>query len=82
MAPSSTHALLLRKNLILLFGLRLHYFGAFRPLNLGLGNMSSHRIGGSALLLSATSIVDSVVGIAVATPFLRLFLRAIPVRNV
>ena len=66
MAPVRTQALLLRGQLDLLLGLG----SAFRLLIFGLGSTGPLRAGGFALLpLTATSVVCSVVGVAVSARF-------------
>ena len=69
MAPLWIQALLLREQLDLLLGLGC----AFKTPSSGLGSTCPLRAGDFALLpLTATSVVCSVVGVAVSTPFLLL----------
>ena len=82
-APSGVHPLLLRRELGLLSGIRLHSGIAFRHLGLGFGSMNSLRIISFAFLSpAATTIVGNVVRITVGTPFLFLCHRALPIQNV
>ena len=82
MAPSGIHPLMFKRELGLLLGLRLRCGISLRPLGLWFGSMSSLRIGGSALLpLTATTIVSSMVRIAVGTSFLFVCHRALSIRN-
>jgi hypothetical protein len=83
MAPTEIHPLLFKRELRLLLGLRLHCRIMLRPLVLRFGSVGLLRIGGSGLLpLTATTIVSSMVRVAVDTPFLFLCHRALYIRNV
>ena len=77
------HALLLRRELGRLYGLRLRCGLVFRPLGLRNGSTSALRIGGSGLLpLTSTTIVSSVVGVTVGASIPFLLHSVLPVQYV
>jgi hypothetical protein len=83
MAPSGIHPLLFKREFWLLLDLRLCCGISLRPLGFTTGSTSSLCVCGPALLpLMATTIVSSVVGIAVGAPLLFLCNSALSVRNV